>query len=64
MSKNHVELSDIIPFKEDERWYLKLIYKYENEEGKHTVIIQKAAIPFHLSIDQYPITHVRSDNLI
>ena len=32
MDKNNVELSSIIPFKED-------------ENGKHTVIIPKAAIP-------------------
>lgn len=46
MNKNNVELYSITPFKENERWYLKLIYKYENENGKHTVIIPKAAIPF------------------
>ena len=47
MDKINVELYDIIPFKEDNLWYLKLIYKYENKEGKHTVIIPKAAIPFN-----------------
>ena len=47
MDKINVELSDIIPFKEYNLWYLKLIYKYENKEGKHTVIIPKAAIPFN-----------------
>ena len=46
MDKNNVELSDIIPFKENGNWYLKLIYKYEDEKGKHTVAIPKAAIPF------------------
>ena len=46
MDKNNVELSSIIPFKEDERWYLKLIYKYEDKRGRHTVVIPKAAIPF------------------
>ena len=46
MDKNNAELSDIIPFKEDGDWYLKLIYKYEDEKGKHTVAIPKAAIPF------------------
>lgn len=46
MDKNNAELSDIIPFKEDGNWYLKLIYKYEDEKGKHTVAIPKAAIPF------------------
>lgn len=46
MSKSNAELSDIIPFKEDGDWYLKLIYKYEDEKGKHTVAIPKAAIPF------------------
>ena len=46
MSQKNVELSDIIPFKENGDWYLKLIYKYEDEKGKHTVAIPKAAIPF------------------
>ena len=46
MDINNVELSDIIPFKEDGDWYLKLIYKYEDEKGKHTFAIPKAAIPF------------------
>lgn len=43
---NNAKLYDIIPFKEDESWYLKLIYKYEDEYGKHSVVIPKAAIPF------------------
>lgn len=42
----NVELSDIIPFKQEGRWYLRLIYKYEDEKGKHTVIIPKASVPF------------------
>lgn len=46
MSQKNVELSDIIPFKENGDWYLKLIYKYEDEKGKHTVAIPKAAVPF------------------
>lgn len=47
MNENNVELYSIIPFKEDGRWYLNLIYKYENENGKHTVVIPKASIPFN-----------------
>lgn len=39
------ELSDIIPFKQKEQWYLRLIYKYEDKQGKHTVIFPKASIP-------------------
>lgn len=46
MNDDNVELYSISPFKEDDRWYLKLIYKYEDELGKHTVVIPKAAIPF------------------
>lgn len=47
MGKNHAELTSITPFKEDDHWYLKLIYKYEDKEGnKHTVVIPKASIPF------------------
>ena len=46
MNRSDAELSDIVPFKEDGLWYFKLIYKYEDKKGKHTVVIPKAAIPF------------------
>ena len=46
MSKNNAELYSITPFKENDHWYLKLIYKYENKQGKHTVVIPKAEVPF------------------
>lgn len=47
MDKNHAKLSSIVPFTEDRRWYLKLIYKYEDKVGnKHTVVIPKAYVPF------------------
>lgn len=47
MSESNVELYSITPFKEDGCWYLKLIYKYEDEDGnKHTVVIPKTSIPF------------------
>lgn len=46
MDKDNAELTSITPFKEDDRWYLKLIYKYEDENGKHTVVIPKTSIPF------------------
>jgi hypothetical protein len=54
MNDSNAELIDIIPFKEDGCWYLKLIYKYEDEQGKHTVAIPKAAIPFN----QWYIPHI------
>lgn len=47
MKKYNAELSNIIPFTEDGCWYLKLIYKYEDKMGEHTVVIPKAAIPFN-----------------
>ena len=47
MNEDNVELYSISPFKEDGRWYLKLIYKYEDGIGKHTVVIPKAAIPLN-----------------
>ena len=48
MNRINTELSSIVPFKEDGFWYLKLVYKYEDDKGnKHTVIIPKAAIPFN-----------------
>ena len=46
MGKDNAELYSIIPFKEKDRWYLKLIYKYKDKTGKHTVVIPKAAVPF------------------
>ena len=46
MGKDNAELYSIISFKEKDRWYLKLIYKYKDKTGKHTVVIPKAAIPF------------------
>ena len=47
MNEDNVELYSISPFKEDGRWYLKLIYKYEDGIGKHTVVITKVIIPFN-----------------
>ena len=44
--ERNVELDSIAPFKEDGIWYLKLVYKYENNMGKHTVVIPKASLPF------------------
>ena len=46
MGKFNAELSSIIPFTEDGCWYFKLIYKYEDEKGKHTVVFPKATVPF------------------
>lgn len=47
MRTNDVELSNSIPFREDGCWYLKLIYKYDDEHGnKHRFIIPKASVPF------------------
>ena len=46
MGKNNAELYSIIPFTDNGRWYLKLIYTYEDKKGKHTVVIPKAEVPF------------------
>lgn len=47
MEAKNVELSSIIPFKENYSWYLKLIYKYYDEnDNKHMFVIPKASIPF------------------
>lgn len=46
MGKNNAELTSITPFKENDCWYLKLIYKYKDKVGKHTVVIPKVAVPF------------------
>lgn len=46
MGKNDAVLHSITPFKEDERWYLKLVYAYKDKKGKHMVVIPKASVPF------------------
>lgn len=54
MNKNYAELTSITPFKEDDRWYLKLVYKYEDKEGnKHTVVIPKATVPVAQGVIPY-----------
>lgn len=54
MGKNHAELTSINPFKEDDRWYLKLVYRYEDKEGnKHTVVIPKATVPVAQGVIPY-----------
>ena len=70
MGKDNAELYSIIPFKEKDRWYLKLIYKYEDKAGKHTVVIPKAAIPFvqtsvpyvHSQIPYFPNSQFASEH--
>mgnify|MGYP000437210147 CR=1 FL=1 len=54
MGKNHAELYSITPFKEDGRWYLHLVYRYEDKVGKHTVVIPKAELPFVQTSVPYP----------
>ena len=54
MGKDNAELTSITPFKEKDRWYLKLIYKYKDKTGKHTVVIPKAAVPFAQTFVPYP----------
>ena len=58
MSKNNAELCSITPFKENDRWYLKLIYKYEDKIGKHTVVIPKAELPFAQTSVPYPNSRI------
>lgn len=49
MAKTNVELISIVPFKEDGRWYCRLVYKYEDVTGKHRFVIPKAIVPFNQS---------------
>ena len=58
MGKNNAELTSITPFKEDDRWYLKLIYRYEDKVGKHTVVIPKAELPFVQTSVPYPNSRI------
>lgn len=58
MGKNNAELTSITPFKENDRWYLKLIYKYEDKIGKHTVVIPKAEVPFVQTGIPYPNSRI------
>lgn len=54
MDKNHAELVSITPFKEDDSWYLKLVYRYDDKEGnKHTVVIPKASVPVAQGVIPY-----------
>ena len=47
MNKNDTaELFNIVPFKEDSTWYLKLVYKYEDEKGEHIIEFPKTTLPF------------------
>lgn len=48
MDINDIGLTSIVPFREDNRWYFKLVYKYkyDDKKGKHTVVIPKALVPF------------------
>lgn len=58
MNKTNAELSNIVPFKENGLWFLKLIYKYEDSKGnKHTVVIPKASIPF----DQMDLPSIKAE---
>lgn len=41
MEKHNTELSNIIPFKEDGDWYLKLIYKYEDKRVSIRLLFQR-----------------------
>jgi hypothetical protein len=35
MDKNDIKLTNIVPFKEDNRWYFKLVYKYEDKKSEN-----------------------------
>ena len=53
MKKNE-RLIDCIPYKApDSNWYMRLIYGYEDEKGKHEVVFPKVKLP--LSTDCVPI---------
>lgn len=53
ITRKRAELSSIIPFTDDGRWFLKLIYTYKDEKGTHKLVIPKAAIPFTQSYVPY-----------
>ena len=45
MRKNE-RLIDCIPYKaSDSNWYMRLIYGYEDEKGKHEVVFPKVKLP-------------------
>lgn len=53
MKKNE-RLIDCIPYKApDNNWYMRLIYGYEDEKGKHEVVFPKVKLP--VSTDCVPI---------
>lgn len=61
MDRNVIGLTDIVPFKEDDRWYFKLVYKYEDKNGKRlfksycaTMVTNINALTFdHCSVSPY-----------
>ena len=56
MRKNE-RLIDCIPYKaSDGSWYMRLIYGYEDEKGKHEVVFPKVNLPIStMAIPFYPL---------
>lgn len=46
MTRKNERLIDCIPYKaSDGSWYMRLIYGYEDEKGKHEVVFPKVKLP-------------------
>ena len=53
MVKNNEKLKDAVAYHDDYgRWYLKLVYSYEDDRGLHDLIYPKVQFPFSTTI--YP----------
>jgi len=47
MVKNNEKLKDAVAYHDDSgRWYLKLVYSYEDDRGLHDLIYPKVQFPF------------------
>ena len=59
MTRKNERLIDCIPYKaSDGSWYMRLIYGYEDEKGKHEVVFPKVQLPVATATIPFP-TRVR-----
>lgn len=57
-------LSKIEPFKDEcGKWWFRLFYEYEDEEGYHRVVYPKVEAPFYQAIVPYVNTNADRDSI-
>ena len=58
MASKNERLIDCIPYKtSDGSWYMRLIYGYEDEKGKHEVVFPKVHLPIPTVSVPVPLTN-------